>query len=166
MQSHQRIAPTHAYYVLDLVELCGLAAAIREGARVLGSCWGHQLIAVALVGPQAVRRSPTPEIGWRSIEVVDDDGLLPPGAFDSFCAHLDEVVPGCHPDIQVLVLLAEHLVLPDHVLVVLCDQPQEGLDLTRIETAQAVGEVVRADVQRCESHGDLLGARISHLLAR
>lgn len=30
VQSHQRLAPTHAYYLPDLVELCGLAAVIRE----------------------------------------------------------------------------------------------------------------------------------------
>jgi GMP synthase-like glutamine amidotransferase len=79
-----------------------VAAAARAGVRILGSCWGHQLIAVAFAGPAAVRRSATPEIGWRRIEVLSDDGLLPAGSFDSFCAHLDEVVPGCHPDIRVL----------------------------------------------------------------
>ncbi len=30
LQSHQRIPPTHVYYLSDLVELCGLAAAIRD----------------------------------------------------------------------------------------------------------------------------------------
>ena len=30
LQSHQRLAPTHAYYLPDLVEICGLAAAVRD----------------------------------------------------------------------------------------------------------------------------------------
>jgi magnesium-protoporphyrin IX monomethyl ester (oxidative) cyclase len=30
LQSHQQLAPTHAYYVADLIALCSLAAAVRE----------------------------------------------------------------------------------------------------------------------------------------
>jgi len=30
LQSHQRLTPSHVYYLNDLVELCGLAAAVRE----------------------------------------------------------------------------------------------------------------------------------------
>lgn len=76
--------------------------AADAGARILGSCWGHQLIAIALVGPDSVRRAPHPEFGWFSVEVIDDDGLLPKGSFDTFCSHFDDVVPGCHPDLKVL----------------------------------------------------------------
>jgi GMP synthase-like glutamine amidotransferase len=76
--------------------------AADAGARILGSCWGHQLIAIALAGPGTVRRSPHPEFGWFQIEVIDDDGLLPKGSFDTFCSHFDEVVPDCHPDLKVL----------------------------------------------------------------
>jgi radical SAM superfamily enzyme YgiQ (UPF0313 family) len=32
VQSHQRLAPFHAYYLNDLVELCGLAAFVRDDA--------------------------------------------------------------------------------------------------------------------------------------
>jgi len=30
LQTHQRLAPVHAYYLNDLVELCGLASAVRD----------------------------------------------------------------------------------------------------------------------------------------
>jgi len=79
-----------------------LAEAIRAGAAVLGSCWGHQLIALALAGPGAVRRSATPEFGWLAVLVDDPGGLLPGAGFSSFASHFDEVVPGCHPDCRAL----------------------------------------------------------------
>ena len=79
-----------------------LAEAIHLGVRVLGSCWGHQLVAVAMAGPQAVRRSATPELGWLTVTVHEGGGLLEPGPADVFCSHFDEVVPGCHPDLRVL----------------------------------------------------------------
>lgn len=79
-----------------------LAAAVAAGAAVLGSCWGHQLIAVALAGPAAVRASPSPEFGWADIEVLDRDELLPAGPLAAFVSHFDEVVPGCHPALRPL----------------------------------------------------------------
>lgn len=83
-------------------EATWLAAAVDHGARVLGSCWGHQLVAVALAGPGAVRRAATPEIGWLTVKVHQGGGLFEPGPTDMFCSHFDEVVPGCHPDLRVL----------------------------------------------------------------
>ena len=79
-----------------------LAEAARAGTALLGSCWGHQLIAVALVGPQAVRSSPTPEFGWVRIQVSETAGLLPGGGFDAFVSHFDEVIEGAHPDLRTL----------------------------------------------------------------
>jgi GMP synthase-like glutamine amidotransferase len=78
-----------------------LRQAVTAGAHVLGSCWGHQLIAAALGGPGCVRHASTPEFGWEHITVADDGGLLPP-AFDAFVSHFDEVIPGSHPDLVVL----------------------------------------------------------------
>jgi len=77
-------------------------AAVR-GVHILGSCWGHQLIAAALGGPECVRRSPTPEFGWEHIELQprDEAGIIP-SSFDSFVSHFDEVVPGCHAELRVL----------------------------------------------------------------
>ncbi len=64
-----------------------------RGLAFLGSCWGHQLLAFALEGPQAVGRCRRPEIGWIEIERRSDSGLLGPrGAAFSFSLHFDEVV--------------------------------------------------------------------------
>lgn len=79
-----------------------LAAAVAAGTAVLGSCWGHQLIAVALAGEAAVRASPSPEFGWAEIAVADRGGLLPAGPLAAFVSHFDEVVPGCHPALRPL----------------------------------------------------------------
>ncbi len=82
------------------------AAWVREaaarGARILGSCWGHQLIAYAFAGPGAVRRAPAPEFGWLEVSVEDAGELLPPAGFACWVSHFDEVVPGCHPALCVL----------------------------------------------------------------
>jgi GMP synthase-like glutamine amidotransferase len=83
-------------------EVSWVRQAIAAGAAVLGSCWGHQLIAFAMAGPQAVRRAATPECGWIDIPVGDSGELLPPESYQAFATHFDEVVPGCHPDLRVL----------------------------------------------------------------
>lgn len=59
----------------------------------LGSCYGHQLLAVALAGAQNVRRCPRPEIGWISIDIHGTDSLLGEKR-QAYCfsSHLDEVV--------------------------------------------------------------------------
>ena len=68
--------------------------AIDQGVPILASCFGHQLLAKTLSGPQYVRRSPVPELGWSSIDVIEDDplfyGLKNP--FDVFVSHFDEVI--------------------------------------------------------------------------
>ncbi|HPC82889.1 MAG TPA: hypothetical protein P5234_03755 [Thermoanaerobaculaceae bacterium] len=83
-------------------EMAWLRAAVAAGARVLGSCWGHQMMAAALGGAGCVRRSPTPEYGWFDIEVHEPDAILPSGGFAACCLHSDEVVPGSHPELRVL----------------------------------------------------------------
>ncbi len=88
-------------------EMAWLRAAVAAGVRVLGSCWGHQMIARALAGPDSVRRSVVPEIGWRHVVVSSSDHILPLEGFTAFCVHFDEVVPGCHPDLDVLAYSAE-----------------------------------------------------------
>lgn len=66
--------------------------AVEKGVSVLGSCYGHQLLAVALAGPQSVRRSVVPEIGWITIDIDGTDDFLGEErrAF-CFSSHLDEV---------------------------------------------------------------------------
>jgi len=83
-------------------EAAWLREAIDAGAAVLGSCWGHQLIAVALAGPEAVRQAAAPEFGWLEVEVLNDGGLFPSASLQTFTSHFDEVVPDCHPDMRII----------------------------------------------------------------
>lgn len=65
---------------------------VEAGAAVLGSCWGHQLLAFALAGGSRVRRCARPEIGWIPVRVVKDNDLLgPAGTPYTFSVHYDEV---------------------------------------------------------------------------
>jgi len=65
--------------------------AVAGGAAVLGSCWGHQLIAFALAGEAHVRRMPRPEIGWIPLRVDKPNDLLgPAGTPFTFSIHYDE----------------------------------------------------------------------------
>lgn len=67
--------------------------AAERGIAILGSCYGHQIIAVALGGPQHVGRCAHPEIGWISISINQADGFLgdKKSAY-SFSSHVDEVL--------------------------------------------------------------------------
>lgn len=67
--------------------------AIDEGIPILGSCYGHQLLAYALSGPSSVRRSAPPEVGWIAIQITQSNELLGEArqAY-SFSVHFDEVV--------------------------------------------------------------------------
>jgi GMP synthase-like glutamine amidotransferase len=68
--------------------------AAAGGKAILGSCFGHQMLALALCGPRHVRASATPELGWAAIDAVGADPLLDglPDPFHAFVAHFDEVV--------------------------------------------------------------------------
>ena len=66
--------------------------ATNRGLAILGSCWGHQLIAYALAGPADVRACRQPEMGWLPIRIFGRDDLLgPAGEAYSFTLHFDEV---------------------------------------------------------------------------
>jgi GMP synthase-like glutamine amidotransferase len=71
---------------------------IRDAAAakipLLGSCFGHQLIAKAMFGRDAVRVRPQPELGWKRIRVRADDALWGGKAEtqSAFLFHNDEVV--------------------------------------------------------------------------
>lgn len=75
---------------------------VEQGVQILGSCWGHQLLAVALGGPACVRRAVRTEIGWLRIEVLDSGSILPSGNVGTFVFHFDEVIAGSHPAIRIL----------------------------------------------------------------
>jgi GMP synthase-like glutamine amidotransferase len=70
-----------------------IRTAVLAGKVILGSCFGHQLIARALFGLDAVRVMQTPEIGWPDIEVVANDALLGKSdrILNGFVFHYDEV---------------------------------------------------------------------------
>lgn len=67
--------------------------AVERGIPVLGSCYGHQLLAYALLGSSSVRRSTLPEVGWIPVQIVRESRILgrKRQAF-SFSVHFDEVV--------------------------------------------------------------------------
>ncbi|MAF65352.1 MAG: hypothetical protein CMJ84_06805 [Planctomycetes bacterium] len=77
-----------------------ILALLRDAAAtdvpVFGICFGHQAIARALHGPDAVRAAPLSEIGWTEIELLGDDPLLAgiERRFVCFVSHFDEVTPG------------------------------------------------------------------------
>jgi GMP synthase (glutamine-hydrolysing) len=77
--------------------------AVDRDQPVLGICFGHQVLAQAVLGPEAVRRSETPEFGWREIEVLADHPLMAgiERRFSCFVSHFDEV---CVPpgDLEVI----------------------------------------------------------------
>jgi GMP synthase-like glutamine amidotransferase len=68
--------------------------AVRRGLAVLGSCWGHQLLAYALAGPGRVGRCTRPEIGWIRLRIDRESDLLGPAgeAPWTFSLHFDEVL--------------------------------------------------------------------------
>lgn len=75
-----------------LAEVALVKEAVERGLAVLGSCYGHQLLALALAGPGCVRRAERPEIGWHQVEVLKSDPLLgPAGRLHVFSSHYDEV---------------------------------------------------------------------------
>lgn len=67
--------------------------AVDRGISILGSCYGHQLLALTLLGASYVRRCPTPEIGWIPIQIDHESELLGKRrqAY-TFTCHFDEVV--------------------------------------------------------------------------
>jgi GMP synthase-like glutamine amidotransferase len=67
--------------------------AVAAGTAVLGSCWGHQLLGLALAGEGHVRRAALPEIGWIGIRVERASALLGPAGREvfTFSSHFDEV---------------------------------------------------------------------------
>ena len=83
-------------------EVAFVQEAVARGFPVLGSCYGHQLLALALGGTGCVRRSDRPEVGWYPIDIREKNVLLgEKGTIYAFCSHFDEVV-GLDDDYRVL----------------------------------------------------------------
>jgi GMP synthase-like glutamine amidotransferase len=71
-----------------------IRAAVAAKIPLLGSCFGHQLIAKAVFGRDAVRVRERAELGWKRVSVLIDDPLWgKKGETQSaFLFHYDEVV--------------------------------------------------------------------------
>jgi GMP synthase-like glutamine amidotransferase len=67
--------------------------AVNKGKVILGSCFGHQIIARSLFGMDAVRKRKKPEIGWPDIQIVSSDPLLGESGrtIHTFIFHYDDV---------------------------------------------------------------------------
>jgi GMP synthase-like glutamine amidotransferase len=74
------------------------ARLVREAAErdlsILGSCFGHQMLARELMSGRHAVESATPEMGWLPIEILEQDELLSGlgDQFFVFCSHFDEVI--------------------------------------------------------------------------
>lgn len=67
--------------------------AVNKGKVILGSCFGHQIIARSVFGMDAVRKREKPEIGWPDIQIVSSDALFGESGrtIHTFIFHYDEV---------------------------------------------------------------------------
>jgi GMP synthase (glutamine-hydrolysing) len=82
-----------------IVQACDLTRALAEQrVKLLGSCFGHQMLVRSLSGRDFVRRTPTPEFGW--VEVRRAGGLSGDPLVDAlperchvYASHFDEVFP-------------------------------------------------------------------------
>ena len=84
LDEHPFVAP-----VMNLIR-----EAVQHGLPILGICYGHQLVAKALLGDEHVRRAARPEFGWLPVEIVPGhDALFAglPNPFRVFVGHFDEV---------------------------------------------------------------------------
>jgi GMP synthase-like glutamine amidotransferase len=87
-------------WVYEEVEV--VQKALDRGIPILGSCYGHQLLALALRGPTHVRRCPLPEVGWIPVKVGRKNALLgDEGEAYTFALHFDEVI-GLDDDFVIL----------------------------------------------------------------
>jgi len=100
--SHAILTGSEATILADtewIVRACDLTRALDDrGVKLLGSCFGHQMLARSLSGRDAVRRTLTPEFGWVALRkrpnLAGDpviDALSEP--CHVYTSHFDEVFP-------------------------------------------------------------------------
>jgi GMP synthase-like glutamine amidotransferase len=75
------------------VEADAIRRAALAGKAILGSCFGHQMLAAALSGRRHTGASPAPENRWIEVELLAPDQLFEglPRLVRMFAAHFDEV---------------------------------------------------------------------------
>ncbi|MGK5087133.1 type 1 glutamine amidotransferase [Bdellovibrionota bacterium FG-2] len=80
-----------APWIDHLIEF--LQKVMSAGKPILGVCYGHQILARALGGKDAVRKADRAEFGWTQIKVHQTSPLTQglPKSFYSFASHHDEV---------------------------------------------------------------------------
>jgi len=69
--------------------------------HILGICYGHQILAKALMKKNICRKSSTPELGWRNVTLTKNplfDGISKPVFYES---HLEEVF-GLNEDFTII----------------------------------------------------------------
>ena len=82
-----------------IVRACDLTRELdARGVKLLGSCFGHQMLGRALSGPAFVRRTPTPEFGWVEVRKTGGGAEDPltaalPDRCHVYTSHFDEVFP-------------------------------------------------------------------------
>lgn len=68
--------------------------AVSLGIPLMGICYGHQMIARALLGRGSVRRASKPEFGWLEVSYNGDGSFIfapLPNPFRTFVGHFDEI---------------------------------------------------------------------------
>lgn len=70
-----------------------IRTAVEKGKVILGSCFGHQILAKALFGMKAVRSRQIPEVGWPDITIIAEDHLFGyrGRVIKGFVFHFDDV---------------------------------------------------------------------------
>jgi GMP synthase (glutamine-hydrolysing) len=92
--------PKAVKYIRDLVQ---------KRTPQMGICYGHQLICLALLGPQSVRKSPLEfEAGWREVSFLVDSFQIPSVSKSEtlWQNHFDEVVE--LPEESQIIATGEH----------------------------------------------------------
>lgn len=153
-------------------EVAFVQTASAEGIPILGSCYGHQLLSLALLGPEHVRRCAVPELGWLPINTVQKSSILPhEEAFYSFTLHFDEACD-VTPD---FIILAATERCPVHVmqhknLPIWGIQAHPEIDIP--SAVQLLQNFKRSDPARKELYHDALqmasmdSGTISHIVQR
>jgi GMP synthase (glutamine-hydrolysing) len=78
-------------YPTDDPLLAFIHRVVRGGLPLLGICYGHQMIARALVGDDACRRATVPEFGFKTLQLVDNPLFEGIETLTPVHSHYDEV---------------------------------------------------------------------------